>query len=123
MFADLRLKREALKDIVEKRHKAYCEARGRRLGQTDARIEPEGSLPDSEPHPFRLPLRAATRQRLVCDLGNPGYCRRVTGLRTLEDDQDIAAQRPPMEPQECASGVLRPGTDQAAQRKMTTVHP
>ena len=67
MFADLSLKHEALKDIVEKSSKAGSEARARRLRQADARIESQGRMPDPEPQPLCLPLPARCHQGYASD--------------------------------------------------------
>lgn len=57
MFADLSLKHEVLKDIVEKSSKAGGEARTGGLRQ-GTRAQPEGGLPGTQPQPLRVPLPA-----------------------------------------------------------------
>jgi len=63
MFADLSLKHEALKDIVEKSCNAGGQTRAGRLCQATAWAEPEVSLPDTEPESLGLSLPARYHQR------------------------------------------------------------
>ena len=67
MFADLSLKHEALKDIVEKSFKAGSEAQARRLRQAATRAQPQFSLPDPEPEQICLPLPATSQQGFARD--------------------------------------------------------
>ena len=67
MFADLSLKHEALKDIVEKNYKAGSEARTRRLRQAATRAQSQVSMPDPEPEQICLPLPATSQPGHACD--------------------------------------------------------
>jgi putative transposase len=67
MFADLSLKHEALKDIVEKICNAGGEARAGRVCQATAWAEPEVSLPNAEPESLGISLPARYNQRSTHD--------------------------------------------------------
>ena len=73
MFADLSLKHEVLKDIVEKSSKAGSEARTRGL-RTRPGSEAEISLPASEPQPLRVPLPARYDEGPACYRADSERC-------------------------------------------------
>jgi len=88
MFADLSLKHEALKDIVEKSSKAGSEARTGGLCPRTG-DKPEGGLSDTQSQPLRVPLPARYYLGLARHRGDPEHRPGVSGLGLPQGLQDV----------------------------------
>jgi putative transposase len=106
LFADLSLKHEALKDVVEKSFKAGGEMGAGGLRQAISQSLPAKGVRDPESELLCVSLPAQAEPGSASDRGNPEHCRGVAWLGLPETLQDTTASWLSVEPQTSPSRVL-----------------
>ena len=106
MFADLSLKHEALKDVVEKSFKAGGETGAGGLRQAISQSLPAKGVRDPESELLCVSLPAQAEPGSASDRGNPEHYRGVAWLGLPETLQDTTASWLSVEPQTSPSRVL-----------------